>query len=337
LYENEDNPVLQSFSLIGRYHGQYWNVQADQGNDRNWENRRMIVGFSSRWHRHFTIQAQMYIKSGESHYDGLYEAYVAWSPSRSDFSLNIGRLDYLYTGMERSRSSKKINTIERGLLVNQVMPAEVVGIHAKGRSGAFSYQAGLFSGGIEEEFDDFNNGSAFVLGAGYDAPLFFDEGTLHLDYLNNGSDPEGNAFRPYKHIVSLWHEASSGRLGMGIDLTIALPRDTPGRIWGLTLEPTWDLMNGLFSTSDSLQLAFRYQFSESSAPNGLRLQRRYEEKVTQGFGDRYHALYAGLNYFIYGHKLKLMLGGEYAHMRDQADDDGQYRGWTWFGAVRTYF
>jgi len=338
LYENTDNPTLQSFSLIGRYHGQGWAVNAKQGTAQDWENRRMIFGFSSKWFQHFTLHAQMYLKSGPgSIYNGLYQAYIKWSPADADFSLSVGRLDYLFTGYERSLSSKKINTIERGLLVNQIMPAEVMGAHVQGKRGRFSYQAGLFSRNIEEEFSDFDSGAAAMIGAGYDAPLFLENGTLHLDYLYNSRKSEGNAFRPFRHIASLWHQGQSGRLGMAIDLTAALPLETKGHVWGLTLEPTWILLNELLGNSDPLQVAFRYQYATSSEDNGLHLQRRYEETVTAGEGNKYQAFYAGLNYYLYDHKFKLMLGGEYAHMKDDANDGGAYRGWTWVGAVRLYF
>ena len=162
LYENPDHPGIQSFSLIGRYHGQYWSVNADQGDAADWENRRKIVDFSSKWFQHFTLQAQMFLKTnGGSLYGGLYEGFIKWSPPDKDFSISVGRLDYLFTGYERSKSSKKINAIERGLLVNQVMPAEVVGAHLSGKQGRFSYHAGWFSRSIEQEFDDFNSGSSF--------------------------------------------------------------------------------------------------------------------------------------------------------------------------------
>jgi len=338
LYKNDDNPTIQSFSLVGRYHGQFWSVHADQGNAHDWENRREIFGFNSRWFQHFTLQAQMYVDtSGGSLYDGLYVAFIEWSPPDTDFSLSAGRLDYLFTGYERSKSSKKISTIERGLLVNQIMPAEVVGAHVEGRQGRFSYQAGWFSSNIEEEFSSFDTGSAAVIGAGYDTTLFYDEGSLHLDYLYNSRDTEGNAFRPYSHVVSLWHKGERGRLGMAVDLTMAKPLETNGEVWGLTLEPTWMLLYGLLGNNNSLQLALRYQYASSDEDNGLHLQRRYEEEVTQGEGNQYQAVYGGLNYFLYDHKLKFMLGGEYAHMKDDADDGGEYRGWTWFGAVRLYF
>jgi len=338
LYESTDNSTLQSFSLVGRYHGQYWAVRADQGDAQDWENRRMIFGFSSKWFQHFTLQAQMYVNTGQGPlYDGLYVAFIQWSQPDTDFSLSVGRLDYLFTGYERSTSSKKINTIERGLLVNQLMPAEVIGAHAQGRQGRFSYQAGLFSRSIEEEFDDFNTGAAAMIGGAYDTALFCEEGSLHLDYLYNSRKTEGNAFRPYRHIASLWHQGKRGRLGMSIDLTVALPLETDGHVWGLTLEPTWVLLDRVFGNSDALQLALRYQYATSSEDNGLHLQRRYEEEVTVGEGDQYQALYAGLNYFLYDQKLKLMLGAEYARMEDAADDGGDYRGWTGFGAIRLYF
>jgi phosphate-selective porin OprO/OprP len=338
LYESTDNSTVQSFSLIGRYHGQYWAVRADQGDADDWENRRMIFGFNSEWSQNVTLQAQMYVKTGDgSLYDGLYVAFLEWSSPDSDFSISAGRLDYLFTGLERSTSSKKITTIERGLLVNQLMPAEVVGAHLHGKHGKFSYQAGLFSRSIEEEFSDFDSGSAAVIGGAYDTPLFLEEGSLHLDYLYNSRSTEGNAFRPYRHVVSLWHQGKSGRLGMGMDLTVADPLETSGYVWGLTLEPTWMLTSELFGKDDPLQLALRYQYAYASEENGLHLQRRYEEKVTEGEGNRYQALYAGLNYYLYSHKFKLMAGAEYARMKDDADDGGAYRGWTWFGAVRLYF
>lgn len=337
LYSNADT-VIQSFSLVGRYHGQYWAVRADQGDAQDWENRRMIFGFNSEWSGNITLQAQMYVNTGEgSIYDGLYVAFIEWSSADTDFTISAGRLDYLFTGLERSTSSKKINSIERGLLVNQLMPAEVVGVHARGKQGRFSYQAGLFSSSIEEEFSDFDTGSAAVIGGAYDTPLFLEEGSLHLDYLYNSSSTEGNAFRPYRNIVSVWHRGERGRLGLGMDLTFADPLETSGHVWGLTVEPTWMLTSELSGHDDPLQLALRYQYAYASEENGLHLQRRYEEKVTEGEGDRYQALYAGLNYYLYGHRLKMMLGGEYARMKDAAGDGGEYRGWTWFGAIRLYF
>lgn len=338
IFDDNGHAVIQSFSLIGRYHGQYWSVNADQGDAAGWENRRKILGFSSRWFQHFTVQAQMYLQTdGGSLYGGLYEAFIKWSPPDRGFSLSVGRLDYLFTGYERSESSKKINVIERGLLVNQVMPAEVVGAHMEGKSGRFSYHAGLFSGSIDDEFGDFDSGTAAVVGVTLKLPLFYADGKLHLDYLHNSAKPEGGAFKPYRNIVSLWHRGERGRLDVGLDLTVAQPAEDGGHLLGLTIEPTWMLVRGLLGHDDALQFVLRYQYANSTRDNGLLLQKRYEQTVTQGNGNRYQAMYAGLNYFLYGQKLKLMAGGELARMEDRAGDGGEYRGWTWFGAVRLYF
>lgn len=346
LYQNDDNSVLQSFSLVGRYHGQYWAVRADQGDDRDWENRRMIAGFDSRWFKDFRFEAQMYIATDQgglgNYYDGMYVIFAEWTPSDTDFTLSVGRLDYLFTGMERSTSSKKINTIERGLLVNQVMPGEVVGAHANGKNGNFSYQGGIFTASIDEDFSDFDNGYAAVIGAGYDTDWFGAKGTLHLDYLYNHTDDidtedDDKAFRDYQHVVSLWHRSSLGRFALSTDLTAASSIKDDPSIWSFTLEPSWVLLDRLIGSDDSLQFVMRYQYASSDDDNGLLLQRRYEQRVTQGDGNRYQAIYTGLNYYLYGQKLKLMLGGEFANMEDDADDGGEYRGWTWFGAVRLYF
>lgn len=338
LYDNPENTIVQSFSLVGRYHGQYWRVNADQGDASDWENRRKIFGFNSKLFSSLTLEAQMYLQTnGGSLYGGLYVGFIQWKPTGTDISFSVGRLDYLFTGYERSKSSKRINTIERGLLVNQIMPAEVVGAHLRGRNGRFSYHAGIFSRSIEEELDDFDSGSAEVIGAAWDTGLWFDEGTLHLDYLHNSGKEEGSAFRPYRHVASLWHSGESGRLGLSMDITFAEPLETNAQVWGVTIEPSWMLSNRVFSGNDALQLVLRYQYANSSDLNGLQLQRRYEQKVTEGVGDRYQAVYTGLSYFLYGHKLKLMLGTEYASMQDKADDGGEYHGWSWFGALRLYF
>ena len=51
--------------------------------------------------------------------------------------------------------------------------------------------------------------------------------------------------------------------------------------------------------------------------NGLQPQRRYERTVGLNNGELYQAGYAGLNYYIAGHRIKLMNGIEYANMSGQ--------------------
>ena len=61
---------------------------------------------------------------------------------------------------------------------------------------------------------------------------------------------------------------------------------------------------------------------------------RYEREIADGMGDRYNETYLGINYFWYGHKLKLQNAVQYVDMRDRAADGGEYSGWSWTTAFR---
>jgi hypothetical protein len=136
----------------------------------------------------------------------------------------------------------------------------------------------------------------------------------------------------------LWHQGRIGPFGLGVDLTAGHGLDGRKSVFGVVLLPTWVLKENLLRTGDSLVAVLRYQYAVSDGENGLQLQERYEEKVGPGgYGNAYQAIYAGLNYLIYGDRFKLMAGSEYAVMQDTADDGGSYRGWTHQAGVRVYF
>jgi phosphate-selective porin OprO/OprP len=339
LYQNPDNPVIQSFSLIGRYQGQYWSVDADQGNADGWENRRTTFGFNLRLYRDFLIHSELKFNPDDSSADPEMDtAYVKWTPADTGFAARLGRLSYAYIGMERSTSSRKISTFERGQLVDQLMPSRALGLHLEKNIDKFLIQGGLYSGSIGKGFDRVDAGLVAGLGLAYKFPLFLKKGNLHLDYLYNDGDPGNNAFKPYRQIVSLWYKGNRGAFGLGMDLTggsggFAGQPD----VLGFTLLPTYDISNSLWIGGDKLQLALRYQYANSDGDNGLQLQDRYEQEVTTGEGDRYQAFYTGLNYLIYGDRLKLMAGAEYSNMKDAANDGGEFRGWTYLAGLRLFF
>ncbi len=339
LYRNPENSAVQSFSLVGRYHGQYWSVDANQGDADGWENRRIIFGFEAVLSEELLFQAQMHVNADLSPvYKGLYVGFFKWAPKQKDISISLGRLDYVYTGLERTTSSKKMVTSERGLLVNQLMPGEVFGLYSKTKIGTHSVQAGLFTGSTKEEFGDFSSGQAVMLGIGHELPLFYDKGNLHLDYLYNDGDRDNSSFKPYRNVVSIWHQGSVGSYALGIDFTSGSGGlDGQSSVWGLTLLPTYELSQNLFIGGDALQLALRYQYAESDESNGLLLPKRYEQEVAIGGGDNYQAFYLGLSYLLNSDKLKLMAGAEYAEMDDPINDGGDYQGWTYFAGLRLYF
>jgi phosphate-selective porin OprO/OprP len=339
LYHNPDNPVIQSFSLIGRYQGQYWSVDADQGEADGWENRRTTIGFKLGIYRNFLVQSELKFDGDISNPDAeLDTGFVKWTPEETGFSASLGRLSYAFIGMERSTSSRKISTFERGLLVDQLMPSRALGLHLEKMIDNFSIHGGVYSGSIGEGFNHIDAGLAAGLGLVYKFPLFLKKGNLHLDFLYNDGDPGNNAFKPYRQVVSLWYQGYKGALGLGIDMTGGSGGFAgQPNVLGFTLLPTYDISNSLWIGGDTLQLALRYQYANSDGDNGLQLQDRYEQKVTTGEGDRYQAFYTGLNYLIYGDRLKLMAGTEYSNMKDAANDGGEYRGWTYLAGLRLFF
>lgn len=338
LYEDEAHPVLQALSIVGRYHGQYWSVAADQGNADGWENRRFFAGAEAVLFHDFTVQAQMqFSENFDPVYDGLYQAFVKWSPADA-FSLSAGRVDFLFAGLERTISSTKIATFERGLLANQLLPGEVVGAVAAGQSADFLYRAGVFSGSIDQEFTTFAGGCGVVAGVGCELPLFYEHGSLHLDYLFNNGNPSNNALEPYDHVVSLWHHGQAGPFELGVDLTFGHGLDALPVVLGVTMLPTYVFARNVVRQGDALQAVLRYQFAVSDGDNGLQLPPRYEQEIVpDGFGDRYQAVYAGIDYLIFGDRFKLMTGAEYAVMNDSAKDGGQFEGWTYLAGVRLVF
>jgi len=339
LYRNPSDPVIQSFSLIGRYHGQYWSVDADQGKSDDVEHRRIYFGFQSVVFRDFLVEVQMKINDDFSPvYDELYTGFVKWNPEGANFSASLGRLDYLFTNMERSLSSKRIPTVERSLLVNQLMPDEVVGLHLDTTNDGLSFHAGLYSGSIEREFSDFEGGVAADFGLAYELPLLYEQGTLHIDFLVHDGDRDNDAFEPYKRVFSIWHKGHFGALGLGLDFTAGGGgQDNRANVYGITLLPTYDISENLMISGDKLQLALRYHYAYSDGDNGLELPKRYEQEVTTGDGDSFQGLYAGLTYFLYGDRLKLMAAVEYSLMDDAANDGGDYQGWTYLAGLRVYF
>ncbi|MEM9621055.1 MAG: hypothetical protein AAF993_05350, partial [Pseudomonadota bacterium] len=106
---------------------------------------------------------------------------------------------------------------------------------------------------------------------------------------------------------------------------------------GIVLLPTYTIV------PDKLEAAFRYQWAHSGADTGVprssssRGIRRVARKegLGTGNGEDYHAVYAGLNYYIAGDNVKLMTGVEYETIR--GDSERELDGVSFWLAARIYF
>jgi hypothetical protein len=107
-----------------------------------------------------------------------------------------------------------------------------------------------------------------------------------------------------------------------------------GDVFGFYVQPMYDII------PKRLQLLARYSYTTGDGPDSVIRQTRYESEAPSltggGRGDEYQALYLGAQYFIYGDKLKLMAGAEYAKL-EGGGNGGDYEGVTYLTGVRFYF
>ena len=334
LISDDTRPFLQEFRFYGRYHTQGYVVDSGQGSADGWETRRARLGGRAVFLDHFVLGALFNLKTdeGDSVIDkeNIDTLTLAWDPNE-DFHLVIGQQKPGFT-YEYATSSNRILTFERSLLVNQLAPDKSPGITIEGKRNGIHYEAGAFSGvALGEDFDNFMG----IAKLGYDFSEWtrLEKSSTHLHYLYN-SDVESENAAPYRHAFAAGFDLQNGAYSSLIQLILASGYDDTPDAWGFTVMPAWYLIE------DKLQVVARYQFANSPDADGLSLQSRYERKVPDltgdGNGERYHAGYLGLNWYLHGNKLKFMAGAEYSHMRG-GGDGGDYSGWTWMTGLRLYF
>ena len=125
--------------------------------------------------------------------------------------------------------------------------------------------------------------------------------------------------------MSLNLKLKQGAFGLTADLIFAKGLNNISDVWGFVILPSYDI-------TKRIQVAARYHHANADDANGLTAAKRYEQSAGGGTGDNYNAGYLGLNYYIYGNKLKLMTGAEYSKL-DGGTAEG-WDGWTVFTGVR---
>ena len=152
LYKNDDNQVLQEFSLQGRL--QVQSIFGDDGDTFNtsdykaagndetvWgddiESRRARFGFKSKWFQTWKLEGQIDVdvdahdSSGDfSPYKDIYDLYLTYAPVDT-FNLSVGKTKVKFS-REQEISSKEILTIERSLISNTLFPGELTGAWVSG-------------------------------------------------------------------------------------------------------------------------------------------------------------------------------------------------------------
>ncbi len=362
LYKSDENDVLQEFSLQGRIQLQYAIGDSDQGNygsddrpeDVRWgddiEVRRWRLGFKSKWFRQWKFEGQIDVSPDwNPFYRQIYDLYVVYAPSDA-LNIGIGKYKANQFGIEHFTSSKEILTMERSLLSNTLFAGELTGMRINGKKDNWTYSFNLYSGDITQEFSSFETGMIMQASIGYDfhEKLGLEKALVKFDWQhsddsrngrNVGDEPRLSATSSgnYENAFSLNGHFEQGKWGLYTDVLGASGRGTTGDVWGVIFIPSYYL-------TDGLQLVGRYQYAHGDN-DGLRLQSRYERLTAPpvgtltdgGRGENYHAFYLGLNYYLYGHKLKLMAGAEYHTMDNGNDAGGKFDGVTGIAGVRMSF
>lgn len=330
LYKNDENPVIQSFNFTGRFQLDYAVVDSDQGNHDEWNIRRFRVGGKAELLDNFTFHSEVDLNPQEPPvYSRVTDLYLSWSQTAA-FRVTVGKQSAGFT-MDGRTSSKELLAIDRSNLSNNLwFPEEYVpGASFSGNVDRWLYKVGAFSAGARNgELGEFNGGYFGLASLGYDFSEALDVKTavLWADYVYQEPDRDNTFTRSLQHIASLNFSYDTGHCGVRADLSAGEGFGRQSNLWGAMVMPFYNI-------TDKFQVVGRYTFIDSDDFNGVRLA-RYESEVVSGRGDEYHEAYLGLNYYLYGHKLKLQTGINYADMKDNANDGGEYSGWGWTTGLR---
>jgi phosphate-selective porin OprO/OprP len=293
--------------------------------------RRFRFGARVNFLDNFTLHAEAEFdpQHGDLGYERLTDSYIVWN-LHDAVKLTFGKQGAAFT-MDGQTSSKELLAIDRSNLTNNIWftTEYIPGISVSGETDRLIYHVGLYSSGERNRGFGDSNGGEFVLatiGHDFGETVGVREALLRFNFVDNEVDPNNSFTRSLERIGSLNFSLDTGRWGLRADLSTATGYLGQSDLMGIMVMP-------YFNISESLQVVTRYTLVESDDENGVGFA-RYEREIAAGCGDKYSEIYAGLNYYWYGHKLKLQTGLQYADMSDRAGDGGEYSGWSWTTGFR---
>ena len=327
LYEDEDNPVIQELWFLGRYHGQYYDAAGNVGASNAWEDRRFRIGSQAQLFEKLTLHAQMVSGSDfQPFYNGFTELWWQWSFDDS-LRFTVGQQKHRFTH-DRNVSSRYLNTLERSMLVNMFNADYTPAITLSGQAESVTYYTGIFSNATGPDmwraFTEYDSGYSLLSSVTGElgTALGTDAADLNFCYVYSDANQNATNLNRFRNGISAALILTQGTGALVSEALIGLQSEN-GDAYGVNIQPSYFL-------TEKLQLATRYQGAFSSDNVGLFPQRRYERPSGLTNGEVYQAGYAGLNYYIAGHRIKLMHGLEFADMSGQ-------NLWTASVAVRVFW
>lgn len=323
LYKNKENPFLQSVALFGRLQADAAFFDANQGEFEELLWRRFRTGAKAKFYHQFILQAEVEydLNNHAPLYERITRANLGWSPT-GDWTLTAGKLSAGFT-LDGATSSTELIRMERSLLSSNLwFPGEYhTGAQLDGKAGEWIYTVGGYSSGGNSEFGTLGAGYFGLLSLGRDfgKTLGLDKALVRLDYVNNDPHEDNTGTLDLAQIISLNGKFEQGKFGLWTDVAAGDGYLGQSDLFAVAIMPFYNI-------TDQWQAVLSYNYVTSADPNGVRLD-RYESKIVKGRSDEVHEFYAGLNYYLYGHKLKWQTGLEYTTAADSANDGGEYDGW----------
>jgi phosphate-selective porin OprO/OprP len=331
LYVDDSNPLVQRVILSGRFHYEFADVDAEEGDNAEWNVRRLRIGPRIVFFKNFLLHSELELDPQRHNpfYVRFTDFYVQWT-NNPKIVLTVGKQGALFT-LDGSTSSRELLTIDRSNLANNIwFPQEYIpGVSLSGRSAPWVYRVGMYSAGaMNREFGEFNGGTATLGVLGYDfaSKLGVKEALMTGNYVYQTDDPNNTFTRQLQHIGSINFRFEATRWGARGDYSRASGYLGQPDLWAFQAMP-------FVNISPKFQVVGRHTYIKSNRPNGIRFA-TYESRVVPGRGDKYNELYAGANYYFYGHKLKVQTGVQLSDMNDKASDGGEFSGLSWTTGLR---
>ena len=237
-------------------------------------------------------------------------------------------------GHEIYTSSAFLLTPERSNLSTTFLPSNrisLTGAQVQGQWEDFTYSAGVFNS--ELGTNTAGESSRFIFGGHLGGPLP-DMGevshTFRLDYLQNEKEDTSLLF--VNKAIALSHQLEWENLETRAEVMWGESFDNDS-VGGFYIMPAWSL-------TEQWQVVARYEWMKARYDDAFQAPNRYIRRTFSGSprGDRFDAVFAGLNYFVMGHDLKLQWGLEWSDLRDtRTDDEERLHGITAIGGARLLF
>lgn len=351
LYENKDNPWIQSFQIGGRFHYQAaylegTDINGVDFNDHYDEYRRLRFETKTQFLRYFTAEFNVNLvddnrfRQGpfnelEWGYDAFDEASVEFDIGEAfgdgwldGIKLKYGRMKLKMTE-EVHMSSNEIYTLERSGIADKLggLASRPTGVTLELDKGDWDLIVGVYSAEDDSDFiSGWGEGEFFYGSLEWRAT---EDLKFVLDYSQNNHDGADDALGYgwasalsaiyKKNNWGIIGEAIYGDNGGGISAPITRRQ---GDFHAFVVMPWYWIIE------DKLQAVVQYQYASSTETQGLQLPARYIRgdhdnlavDVDNGRGSEHHMIYAGLNYHLCRDRVKIMGGVSYDDLSTRNSD-----------------